>query len=130
MNTRKLWDEESTQQLIAMYQDKNLAIEKIARHLDRTPRSIIAKLVQLKIYKKPYTHKEKVTLKMLVRELEKILEINIEGLNLSRKSNLQAVVDAISKRNKNKPLLIEHKPTLPLLAIENSKVDATRNDQE
>ena len=56
-------------------------------------------LVQLKIYEKPETSEEdkSQTVKVMLRELEDILEIQVEGTNLNKKENLSQLLEAIKK---------------------------------
>lgn len=95
MNT-KAWNPEEEAELIKLYMEENLEVLDIAEHFGKKPRSIISKLVQLKIYQKPEEAKlDKRSVKSMVIELEKILNIQIEGLNLTKKANLEKVVDGI-----------------------------------
>jgi hypothetical protein len=99
MNTNKAWSEEEEVELIKLYTEENKDVMQIADYFDKKPRSIISKLVQLKIYKKPSEEKEdKRSVKSMVIELEHILGIEIEGLNLTKKSNLERVVDGIKNK--------------------------------
>jgi transposase-like protein len=95
MNT-KAWNPEEEAELIKLYMEENYEVIEIAEHFGKKPRSIISKLVQLKIYQKPEEAKlDKRSVKSMVIELEKILDIQIEGLNLTKKANLEKVVDGI-----------------------------------
>jgi hypothetical protein len=95
MNT-KAWNPEEEAELIKLYMEENYEVIEIAEHFGKKPRSIISKLVQLKIYQKPEEAKlDKRSVKSMVIELEKILGIQIEGLNLTKKANLEKVVDGI-----------------------------------
>jgi hypothetical protein len=63
-------------------------------------RSIISKLVQMKIYIKPEKEPLKThnTVKSLIKRLETVLDIAIEGFNLTKKENLIMVVEAIEEK--------------------------------
>jgi hypothetical protein len=98
MNNRA-WSPEEELELIRLYNEEKLDVLEIADYFEKKPRSIISKLVQLKIYRKPSDEKEdKRSVKSMVIELEKILGIEIEGLNLTKKSNLERVVDGIKNK--------------------------------
>jgi hypothetical protein len=52
--------------------------------------------VNLGIYEKPNNKKSNgKTFKLLLRELEELLEIEVDGVNLNKKSNLEILVDAL-----------------------------------
>jgi len=92
----KAWSDEEEIELIKLYTEDELDVQDIADHFGKKTRSIISKLVQLKIYRKPEDEKtSKRSVKSMVIELENILGIDIEGLNLTKKSNLEKVVDGI-----------------------------------
>jgi hypothetical protein len=92
----KAWDPEEELELIKLYTVDKMEVFDIAEYFGKKPRSIISKLVQLKIYQKPSEEKaDKRSVKSMIIELEKILEIEIEGLNLSKKPNLEKIVDGI-----------------------------------
>jgi transposase-like protein len=92
----KAWSPEDELELIKLYTEEELDVVDIAEHFGKKPRSIISKLVQLKVYQKPEDDKpDKRSVKSMVIDLEKILGIEIEGLNLTKKSNLEKVVDGI-----------------------------------
>jgi hypothetical protein len=96
----KVWEDDQEVELIAMYREVgNDGLEEIAEHFGKRTRNIISKLVQLKEYIKPVIEKpEKRTVKMMLNELEGILDIEIEGQNLTKKSNLERIVDAIKEK--------------------------------
>lgn len=98
MNIR-VWSKEQEEELLNLYCTEEMSIEEIAEHFEKNNRSIISKLVQLKVYKKPEIEKsDKRTVKSMILELENILGIEIAGVNLSKKSNLEALVDAIKNK--------------------------------
>lgn len=98
MNNRA-WSPEEELELIRLYNEEKLDVVEIADYFEKKPRSIISKLVQLKIYRKPSDDREdKRSVKSMVLELEKMLDIEIEGLNLTKKSNLERVVDGIKNK--------------------------------
>jgi hypothetical protein len=92
MNNR-VWSPEEELELTKLYTEDNKDVVEIADYFEKKPRSIISKLVQLKIYRKPSEDKEdKRSVKSMVMELESILNIELDGVNLSKKSNLEKVV--------------------------------------
>ena len=98
MNIR-VWSKEQEEELLNLYCNEEMSIEEIAEHFEKNNRSIISKLVQLKAYKKPEIEKaDKRTVKSMILELENILGIEIVGVNLSKKSNLESLVDAIKNK--------------------------------
>ena len=97
----KAWSSEDEEELIRLYNEEELEVVDIAEYFERKPRSIISKLVQLKIYRKPSDDKKnKRSVKSMVLELEDMLEVELEGLNLTKKSNLERVVDGIKNKLK------------------------------
>ena len=95
----KVWNDEDEQELIVLYRDQHKDVVEIAEYFGKNSRSIVSKLVQLKIYIKPEVNKlEKRSVKSMVIELEDMLGISIDGVNLTKKTNLEALVDAIKLR--------------------------------
>ena len=95
----KAWSNEEEEKLNQMYQEKTQEIEKIAAFFNKGHRSIISKLVNMGIYIKPEITKENSrTVKTMLRDIETILEIEIEGFNLNKKSNLLALVEALERK--------------------------------
>ena len=97
----KAWNDEQEQELIRIYtEDGQKDVHKLAEHFSKGYRSVISKLVQLKIYEKPEIAEEdkSQTVKVMLRELEDILEIQVEGTNLNKKENLSQLLEAIKKR--------------------------------
>ena len=97
----KAWNDEQEQELIRIYtEDKQKDVHQLAEHFSKGYRSVISKLVQLKIYEKPEIAEEdkSQTVKVMLRELEDILEIQVEGTNLNKKENLSQLLEAIKKR--------------------------------
>lgn len=98
MNVR-VWDKEEEEELIKLYCHDGMDVNEIAEYFGKNNRSIISKLVQLKVYKKPEIDKNaKRSVKSMVIDLERILGITLDGLNLSKKSNLEMLVDAVKLR--------------------------------
>ena len=52
MNVR-VWDKEEEEELVKLYCDDGMDVLEIAEYFGKNNRSIISKLVQLKVYKKP-----------------------------------------------------------------------------
>tara|TARA_Y100000033_G_C2654977_1_gene66672 strand:+ start:111 stop:419 length:309 start_codon:yes stop_codon:yes gene_type:complete len=97
----KAWNDEQEAELIKMYTEENVKdVYELASHFSKGYRSVISKLVQLKIYEKPEINEEdkSQTVKVMLRELEDILGIEVEGTNLNKKENLSALLEAIKKR--------------------------------
>lgn len=97
----KAWNDEQEAELIQMYTENNIKdVYELANHFSKGYRSVISKLVQLKIYEKPQADEEdkSQTVKVMLRELEEILEIEVEGTNLNKKENLSMMLGAIKKK--------------------------------
>lgn len=96
----KTWSEQDEEQLKFLYIEDGLKdVDYLAKIFEKGRRSVISKLVQLKIYEKPIKTKRTTrTVKMMVKDLEKILEITIDGTNLSKKENLTKLVEAIENK--------------------------------
>jgi len=96
----KAWSEEEETKLKNLYLNQTQDIEEIAQEFPHKGyRSIISKLVQLKIYQKPeeaQPDKTK-TVKLMLRDLEIMLDIEIEGTNLNKKENLKNLVESVTK---------------------------------
>jgi hypothetical protein len=95
----KLEDEEKLRDLYLNQEMQDPA--EIAEEFEgRNHRSIISKLVQMKIYIKP--EKEPLlnhnTIKSLIKRLETVLDISLAGYNLSKKENLITLVEAIEEK--------------------------------
>jgi len=97
----KAWNDDQEEELIRIYtKEGQKDVHKLAEHFSKGYRSVISKLVQLKIYEKPEISEEdkSQTVKIMLRELEEILGIQIEGTNLNKKENLSHLLEAIKKR--------------------------------
>ena len=97
----KAWSDQDEKQLIFLYTEDDLKnIHELATIFNKGYRSVISKLVQLKIYEKPSDKEQEPnkTVKMMLIELENILEIEIEGVNLNKKENLKKLLDAVVKK--------------------------------
>ena len=97
----KAWNDEQEAELIKLYTEEGLKdVYELANHFSKGYRSVISKLVQLKIYEKPEINEEdkSQTVKVMLRELEEILGIEVEGTNLNKKENLSTLLEAIKKR--------------------------------
>jgi DNA-binding ferritin-like protein len=98
MNVR-IWNQEQEAKLLDLYCNEEKSVDDIAEYFEKNHRSVISKLVQLKVYRKPEAEKPiRRTVKSMIKELEDILEISIDGVNLSKKENLEVLVDAIKNR--------------------------------
>ena len=99
----KAWNDEQEAELIKLYTEEGLKdVYELASHFSKGYRSVISKLVQLKIYEKPEIEEQdrSLTVKVMLRELEEILEIEVEGVNLNKKENLQKLLYAIKQKVK------------------------------
>jgi predicted transcriptional regulator len=97
----KAWSDEAEKDLIKLYTEDNIKdVHELAEHFDKGYRSVISKLVQLKIYEKPIIEEtdKALTVKVMLRELELLLDIEIEGTNLNKKENLTKLVIALKER--------------------------------
>ena len=97
----KAWSDEEEQKLIKMYtEDAIKDVHEIGEHFSKGYRSVISKLVQLKIYEKPQADEAEKgqTVKVMLRELEQLLEIQIEGTNLNKKENLSQLLNSIKSK--------------------------------
>lgn len=92
----KVWSKEEEEELIMLYCEKEQSVAEIAEYFGKNNRSIISKLVKLKKYRKPEQDKSnKRSVKGMIIDLERILGIQLEGVNLSKKSNLELLVEAV-----------------------------------
>jgi len=97
----KAWNDEQEAELIKLYTEEGQKdVHKLAEYFSKGYRSVISKLVQLKIYEKPVTEEDdkSQTVKVMLRELEEILELEIEGVNLNKKENLVKLLNAIKQK--------------------------------
>ena len=97
----KAWSDDQEVELIRLYTEEGQKdVHKLAEHFSKGYRSVISKLVQLKIYEKPELNEEdkSQTVKVMLRDLEEILGIEVEGTNLNKKENLSTLLEAIKKR--------------------------------
>ena len=97
----KAWSDDQEVELKKLYTEEGEKdVHKLADHFSKGYRSVISKLVQLKIYEKPELNEEdkSQTVKVMLRELEEILGIEVEGTNLNKKENLSTLLEAIKKR--------------------------------
>jgi len=97
----KAWNDEQEAELIKLYtEDEQKDVHELANHFSKGYRSVISKLVQLKIYEKPEIEEDdkSQTVKVMLRELEEILNIEVDGVNLNKKENLYKLVNAIKQK--------------------------------
>jgi hypothetical protein len=97
----KAWSDDQEVELKKLYTEEGEKdVHKLADHFSKGYRSVISKLVQLKIYEKPEISEEdkSQTVKVMLRELEDILDIQVEGTNLNKKENLSQLLEAVKKR--------------------------------
>jgi predicted transcriptional regulator len=97
----KAWSDEEEAKLIKLYKEENQKdVNELAEHFGKGYRSVISKLVQLKIYEKPRNDETRqiMTVKTMLRDIEALLSIKIDGTNLNKKSNLINLVTALKER--------------------------------
>ena len=97
----KAWSNEQEDELIFLYTTDGMKdVHELAKHFGKGYRSVISKLVQLKIYEKPELEEgnKGQTVKVMLRELEDILDIQIQGTNLNKKENLSALLESIKRK--------------------------------
>jgi len=97
----KAWSNEQEDELILLYTiEGKKDVHNLAKHFGKGYRSVISKLVQLKIYEKPELEEENKgqTVKVMLRDLEELLEIQIQGTNLNKKENLYKLLTAIKDK--------------------------------
>jgi hypothetical protein len=103
----KTWSDEQEQELTYLYTEDNVHdVHELAAHFGKGYRSVISKLVQLKIYIKPEVDdgNKAQTVKIMLRELEQMLSIEIDGTNLNKKENLVKLVEALRIKLGTEPL--------------------------
>mgnify|MGYP006077714793 FL=1 len=94
--SNKAWSDEEETILLDLYVNQELDVYDVADHFRKGHRSVISKLVQMKVYRKPQEDKDdKRSVKTMIRDIEDMLEVEIEGLNLTKKANLELLVDAL-----------------------------------
>jgi hypothetical protein len=97
----KTWNNEQEAELIALYTQQEVKdVHELAVHFAKGYRSVISKLVQLKIYEKPQVDEDikAQTVKVMLRDLEELLDIEIDGTNLNKKENLTKLVHALKEK--------------------------------
>jgi len=97
----KAWADEQEEKLIHLYTQDNIKdVHELAKIFEKGYRSVISKLVQLKIYQKPeeLEDSKNKTVKTMLREIEEYLDIEIEGINLNKKENLVKLVNALHNK--------------------------------
>lgn len=97
----KTWSNEQELELSTLYTEQDIKdVHELAAHFGKGYRSVISKLVQLKIYEKPQVDEEvkAQTVKVMLRDLENMLDIEIEGTNLNKKENLTKLVTALREK--------------------------------
>lgn len=102
----KAWSDKQEAELIDLYTVQGKKdVHSLAAHFTKGYRSVISKLVQLKIYEKPELNNEDKapTVKVMLRELESILRVQIDGTNLNKKENLCILLKAVRLKVLKKP---------------------------
>ena len=97
----KAWNDEQEAELTRLYLEEEIKdVHELAAIFEKGYRSVISKLVQLKIYEKPELDEEdkSLTVKVMLRELEEILGVEVVGTNLNKKENLSKLLEAIKKK--------------------------------
>ena len=76
----KAWSDEQENELISLYTKDDIKdVHELAKHFEKGYRSVISKLVQLKIYEKPKIGEAEKgqTVKVMLRDLEDLLDMKI-----------------------------------------------------
>lgn len=97
----KAWSDEQEAELIRLYTEEHMKdVNELGDYFGKGYRSVISKLVQLRIYEKPSDEDREGsrTVKTMLRDLEQMLDIEIEGTNLNKKSNLTNLVVALERK--------------------------------
>ena len=97
----KAWNDDEEAILIEMYTENDIKdVYTLAEHFSKCYRSVISKLVQLKIYEKPVIDQAEKgqTVKVMLREIEELLGVQVEGTNLNKKENLSSLLAAIKSK--------------------------------
>lgn len=100
----KTWSNDQEEELIRLYTEEDVKdVHELATHFSKGYRSVISKLVQLKVYEKPQLDEDNKTqtVKTMLRDLEDMLDIEIDGTNLNKKENLVKLVDALKIKLNN-----------------------------
>ena len=102
MTKNKNWNPEEEAKLKDLYETQGISdpFDLLKNFEGKNHRSIISKLVQMRIYVKPEKEPLQVhnTVKSLISRLEKVLDIELLGSNLTKKDNLIVLVEAIEKK--------------------------------
>ena len=99
----KAWNDEEEAKLIKMYTEDGVKdVYQLAEYFQKGYRSVISKLVQLKIYEKPEVDETQKgqTVKVMLRQIEELLEIQIEGTNLNKNENIYSLLEEIKAKIK------------------------------
>ena len=97
----KAWNDEQEAELTRLYLEEEIKdVHELGSIFEKGYRSVISKLVQLKIYEKPELDEEdkSLTVKVMLRKLEEILGVEVVGTNLNKKENLSKLLEAIKKK--------------------------------
>ena len=92
-----VWDEETTNKLIELYDKGVKDHHTLAQILGRKYRSVVYKLSDLGLLEKPIQKEapKKITIPVLFKEIESLLNIKLEGTTLYNKHNLEQIVQSI-----------------------------------
>jgi hypothetical protein len=98
----KNWSIEEEAKLKDLYETQGIVdpFDLVEHFEGKNHRSIISKLVQMRIYVKPEKEPLKThnTVKSLITRLEKALNIELSGFNLTKKENLIILVEAMEEK--------------------------------
>jgi len=87
-----VWEDKETTTLVELYK-VNKDVEYIAEQMDKSPRSIIGKLVSLSIYEIPEETKKDPTVKEMVRFIEQCIGKPFDTENMNKKENVKKLWD-------------------------------------
>lgn len=100
----KTWEPDEEEELLKLYCDNQWTVNDLAEYYGKNTRSIISKLVKMKVYVKPDAKKNKRSVKHMIQELETLLNIELDSVNIYKKQNLELIVDAIKAKSSNEAI--------------------------
>lgn len=96
----RTWLEEDKEELIELYTSGKMTDPiELGEYFGKSHRSVISKLVQLEIYIAPRElRKKQPSVKEMVRELEIILDIEIDSNTLSKKHTIRDILYSVKNK--------------------------------
>ena len=97
--TEKNYSKADTEKLLELYRINGSSdIPIIAKELGRTEKSVIAKLCHLKVYVPASKLSKQKTKKEIVQQIEKMLKVQMLGIEAASKGSLEILFDALKAR--------------------------------